>query len=357
MRLKGISLEDICKSYRWLGHSDGVSELVSLDCNYRPGHENLEWNKTHQAFPVTRYVQSEEELLSFVKEQYRNGDRMVCIGLNPRPKPLKNGKGYARAAREDEIGSAQNILFDLDYTDRTFKMDAIESFEGFAREADAYSQDLGLRPPVRGYSGRGWHLLYAHAPISTADCPDLSARVAKFADDFRSDLHKELAKAGLELDSTFDLRRMVRLYGTAKPSVGIVSRFYGSARQEDVGLRDYLLGMTLGDNGKRTTGNGPLYGASLITVYDQVPTVVQRLLKRDAQLRDLWHGNGKAHDSDTTSSGYDYSFAQRLIFLGVRDVDLLGTAIALRPGSSYREKDKPESYLRRTIGKALMGQG
>ncbi len=357
MSVKGISLEDICRSRRWLGHGRGVSELVSLDPRYRAGREHLEWNKANKTFPVTRYVRNEDELLAFVKSQYGNGERMVCIGINPRAKVLKNSKGYERATREEEIEVAQNILFDLDYEEPVFKSDAVKGFETFAKEVDAYSQDLGLLVPVRGYSGRGWHLLYAHAPIRIRDCQDLSARIAKFADDFRSDLHKELHIAGLRLDKTHDLRRMVRLYGTAKPTVGIVSRFYGNERVEDAALRDYLLSMTLAEDAVSKSCNGPVYGASLITVYDQLPTVIDRLLKRDDELRDLWQGNGKSLKNDASGSGYDYSFVQRLIFLGVRDVDLLGTAIALRPGSSYKEKNKPESYLRRTIAKALMGSG
>src|SRR5579872_2392752 len=60
-------------------------------------------------------------------------------------------------------------------------------------------------------------------------------------------------------DSTQDLRRMVRCYGTGKPGVGVVSRFYGRERVEDAALRDYLLGL-------RVSSGRPMAGAVRVNV-------------------------------------------------------------------------------------------
>ena len=77
-----------------------------------------------------------------------------------------------------------------------------------------------------------------------------------------------------------------------------------------------------------------------------------QLLRQDEKLKDLWEGNGKAK-GDTSGLGYDFSIARRLLALGYRDVDQIGTVLALRPNGSFQNGNKKEEYLCRTIGKAL----
>jgi hypothetical protein len=116
----------------------------------------------------------------------------------------------------------------------------------------------------------------------------------------------------------------------------------------------HLLGLKMSERSRPVgIGGNPLYGASLVSIYDRLPVVVESLIKRDEKLRDLWEGRNKPQDTDTSGSGYDFSIARRLIVLGVRDIDVLSTAIALRPGSSYCENGKDEQYLRRTVAAAL----
>jgi hypothetical protein len=353
IEVKGYSLDDVCRSYRWLGHSAGHTEVVALHPNYKPGADHLEWNEQHQTFPIVRYVRNEEQLLGFV-QQHQNSGRMLCYGLNPRPQAFRNAKGYERSAKEEEIEQAQNMLFDVDLAEGAVA-NGMQAFEKFCLEADAYFSDLGLKVPARAYSGRGLHLLFAHPPIRVKECSDLAERVAKFARDFGEDLHKELSQLNAKLDHSHDLRRMVRIYGTAKPEVGIVSRFYGNERTEDTALVTYLRSVSLAS--ASNDNDQPVYGPSLIRIQKQLPAIVENLLYRDEKLRALWRGMGKPADQDISGSGYDFSIARRLIILGIRDVDVLATAIALRPESSYGKGSKDERYLRRTIAKALMGSG
>ena len=347
--VKGYSLEDAVRFYRWAGHEGSFTELCALHPRYKPGQENLEWNRLHNAFPITAYSRNESDLARFL-EGHKDSGRMLCMGLNPRPQAFKNGKGYARSAREEEIVEAKSILFDLDYADKSWKPAGDDGFGRFKKEADDRFRDLGFKPPAYSSTGRGYHLLFAYPAIKLSECLDFSERIGKFAHEFKEDLHKELAELNLTLDSTFDSRRMVRIPGTAKPSIGLISRFHGGAREEDAALASYLLSMNVAEEPDRFR---PMYGASLIAVYGRLPPVVENLMLRDPKLKALWTGNGKPEDQDQSGSGYDYSLARRLIVLGVRDVDVIGTAIALRPGSSYEQKD--ERYLRRTIAKALMG--
>jgi hypothetical protein len=345
-----ISLEDVCRSYRWLGHQGMLTEVVALHPGYRPGPEHVGWNKEHQTFPRTAYAGSEQALLRFIDEHYANGRRMVCMSLNPRSQAFRNERGFARGAREDEISLNQNILFDFDGKQGA----AAGDYRKFAEQARFYFQDDGLKPPVYAETGRGFHFLFAHPALSTREHSDISERIAAFADRFREEFHKELAALGLSLDRTQDLRRMVRVYGTAKPSVGTNSKFYGDERVEDEALASHLLNLRLKREARPVgVGGEPVYGAALVRVYDKLPVVVESLLRHDEKLRDLWEGKSKPASTDISGSGYDYSLARRLIVLGVRDLDVLSTAIALRPGSSYRENGKDEQYLRRTVAAAL----
>jgi len=349
------SLEDVCRSYRWLGHEGALTEMVALHPGYRPGPEHVAWNKEHQTFPRTAYVVNEKALLRFIDEHYGNARRMVCMSLNPRSQVFRNERGYARGAREDEIEVSQNILFDFDGKEPATPQ-RTAAYRRFVQDASGYFQDHGLKPPAYAETGRGFHLLLAYPAISAREHPDLGERIATFAGQFRDDFHKELASLDVSLDRTHDLRRMVRVYGTAKGSVGINSKFYGHERVEDEALAVYLLALKLPEQSKPVRiGGDPLYGASLVSIYDRLPVVVESLIRRDEKLRDLWEGRNKPENTDTSGSGYDYSIVRRLIVLGVRDLDVLSTAIAVRPGSSYRENGKDEQYLRRTVAAALTG--
>jgi len=350
-----ISLEEVCKSYRCLGLEGGLTEVVALHPGYRPGAEHVAWNKEHQTFPRTAYVTGEQALLRFIDEHYGNGKRMICMSLNPRSQVFRNERGFPRGAYEAEIEVSQNMLFDFDGK-QPASPQATAAYQEFFKEARLHFQGEGLKPPTYAETGRGFHFLFAYPAISARAHADIAERIASFTDRFRDDFHKELAALKVTLDRTHDLRRMVRVYGTAKPSVGINSKLYGRERVEDEVLAVHLLGLQVSERSKPIgVGGNPLYGASLVSIYDRVPVVVESLIKRDEKLRDLWEGRNKPENSDISGSGYDYSIVRRLIVLGVRDIDVLSTAIAHRPGSSYRENGKDEQYLRRTVAAALTG--
>ncbi len=349
--LSAISLDDVLRSYHWLGHEKrGVTELVAIHPAYRPGRENYRWNKERDAFPRVSYAESVSDVTWFVKRYGKT--HMVCYGLNPRPEPYRNKANYFRSAKENEIAVAQNILFDFDYQSKQVSKAQVTAFDVFCREARDYFADLGIAAPVKAHSGRGEHFLFAMAPIATKECNDLYRRVHKFHEDFRQDFHKELDHLEMTLDQTSDLRRVVKCYGTSKPGLNLISRFYGNERQEDQGLSTYIQSMIVDQ--MAYSRHEPLYGASLVAVNEQLPAIVNSILKSDEKLRDLWHGKGKPKASDTSGSGYDWSIARRLMVLGVRDLDVIATALALRPNGSYQNGDKDCGYLRRTIASAMV---
>jgi hypothetical protein len=165
-----------------------------------------------------------------------------------------------------------------------------------------------------------------------------------FCDDFREAYQHELSDLETKLDSTQDLRRMVRIYGTAKPAIGIVSRFYGRERVEDEGLRAYLLEMKLSEPSPNP----------VLQVAGELPRWFLELVEADSRVKDLWSGTGKTDGFDNSRSGYDYSLTLRLLRLGYRNLDELATIMVLRPEGSVQKSGKGEGYVRRTIANALM---
>ncbi|MDA2934972.1 hypothetical protein MYX82_11615, partial [Acidobacteria bacterium AH-259-D05] len=125
------SLEDIAKSFNWLGHQSWT-ELNAFHPDYKPGRENFEWNLKQKTFPRIWYAREEKEVVNFV-ERY-SGSRTVCYGINPRPRIFKNKRGYARSALDKEIELSQSILFDFDFESRKVTRKQVTGFESFLKK-------------------------------------------------------------------------------------------------------------------------------------------------------------------------------------------------------------------------------
>lgn len=145
---------------------------------------------------------------------------------------------------------------------------------------------------------------------------------------------------------------MVRIYGTAKPKLGILSEFYGGHRNEDERLLDYLLELEIAKE-PHLRGAGT-QGQTNLNVARELPEWFARLLETNADVRALWSGQGKPDGTDTSGSGFDYSLTRRLLGLGYRNFDDLATILVLRPGGSVQTHGKGDLYVRRTIANALL---
>jgi hypothetical protein len=220
------SLKDVVDSYRWLGQ--GLTELNAFHPEYRPGRENRDWNRERQAYPVVRYARSEREVVRFV-EQYA-GTRLVCYSINPRPHVLRNENGFVRAALDADVRHVQNLLLDLDPAGETPSPAQLRDLDGLLDRANSYFSDLGLAVPARARTGRGRHLLFALPAVAVQDCPDIGQRLAQFRGGFLDAYRQELDRIDVRLDPIGGIRRLAKVYGTAKPG-GVMSRFCGGERQ------------------------------------------------------------------------------------------------------------------------------
>jgi hypothetical protein len=335
------SRADVRRGYAWLGHQGSYTELTILHPEYRA--DDPERNREHKAWPITQYVSSVAGVEDLVR-QYA-GERFVCYGINPRPAILTKPDGRLRSATEADIGVSQNVLLDLDL-EGTVTPERLDALKAFLARADEYFTALGCRRPVLAATGRGSHLLFAYQPIPVATCPDLRERLRAFRDQFCRAVQQDLTRLAARVDRTQDLRRVTRVYGTSKPGVASISRFYGRERNEDEALREHLLRLDV------STTVAPVPPPPL-TVSDALPDWFTSLLATDDRLRALWQGEGKPAGMDQATSGYDYSLVRYLIRHGHQDPDQLGTILSLRPAGSVRRHQKSTEYVARRVQQAL----
>jgi hypothetical protein len=151
---------DVTRSHEWLHHNGTYTEVTILHPEYRRGER--EWNREHDAWPITRYITSAAELLHIVR-QYA-GERMICSGLNPRPAILRHKDGRLRSATETDIAISQTLLLDIDLH-ATVTPERMDNLRRFLNRADEYFASNGLQRPVRARTTRGSHLLFAYDPI------------------------------------------------------------------------------------------------------------------------------------------------------------------------------------------------
>lgn len=336
----------------WLGHRNH-SELFAKPKHFRPGKENYQWNKQHRAWPVTAYAEDPQRALVFAIRHARTS--MVCVGLNDRPRPLVNDRGYPTSTKEDGIELSRNLFLDIDFTEKPPKESQLRDLESYlTTEGFAWYRDMGFRAPEFGFSGQGYQLHSGYAPVYVAETPDIADRLRKFSLEFQTDHDKALEKVGAQVDtSVHDLRRMVKIFGTAKPEVGVRSIWYGGQRTEDEALRSYLIGMVMEPEQEQATSSRPLYGPQLLHANGDLPPLFLNLLRQDARLNAYWHGRGKTN-GDGSRTGYDFSVVRRLLVLGYRDIDDLATVLSVRPDGAVKQAQRGENYVRRTIANALL---
>jgi hypothetical protein len=290
-----------------------------------------------EAFPRVAYVSGESQLLGFVRRFHPS--RMVCCSLNWREEPRVGRHGFAVASREDEVLVSRSLLLDFDVVGVSLPS-RVAALERFVRRGVVdYFRDHGFVDPSLACSGGGFHVLAAYPPVHVAQFPDVRDRLRAFRDEVAREFRGELSRLEVALDRTQDLRRMVKLYGTAKVG-GEVSRFFGGARVPDPRLREYVLS-------RRASASG---AGGVRLELGGAPSWLAGLLERDVELASLWRGE-KPVGTDASQSGLDYSVARRLLRLGRTDVAEVACALAARPGS--RALERGEAYVRRTIGAAL----
>jgi len=252
-----------------------------------------------------------------------------------------------RVALESDIAISQNLFIDLDFADKKYLDEKIASLETILPQFDEYFLNKGAHhPPVKAYTGQGYHLLFSIPRIKIKDHPDIRNRIKMYQDQFREEFSKTFGDIGIKVDSIHDLKRMVKIYGTTKKDVGRLSKFYGGQRHEDAGLRKHLLAMKLSE---------PTLENKVVESIKELPQLFKALLERDKRLQELWSGKGKSECSDTSRSGFDFSIVKYLLKTGmVTDINDLSAILTHRPNGAVKGSGKGESYVKHTIANAIL---
>lgn len=345
--------EAVSAFYRWLGHRE-ASEVLILDPAFRPGREHRAWNRDHRTYPITRYVRSEAQLLNLVR-QYAGG-KLIAIGHNERPRAFTNEHGFPRSAKEPEIRTSRQLFCDVDVEGEGKSPTQHRALGDYLRtELNRYFRDLGFQEPVITSSGKGYHVWVAHKAVRVEDHPDIAVRQKRFVSNLGDDHKDGLSRLEAKVDaSVCDLRRVVKLPGTAKPGYRRLAEWpEGIQRTEDPAALDYLLNITIDDPKPVSSAMTPAFGPRLVAANGQLPELFVNLLRHDERLQNLWHGRGKTN-GDASNSGYDFSLTRRLLSLGYRNIDDLATVLAARPEGAVKQGGRGEDYIRRTIANALL---
>ncbi len=190
-------------------------------------------------------------------------------------------------------------------------------------EVGFYLRKKQIREPVTAFTGNSYHLLFPLPAIKVEEQPDIGDRLKQFRDIIHDEVSGQMRAEGIKLDSTVDLRRVAKIYGTKKPCKGArLSKFYGSERIEDFVLREYLLSVDLTE---------PVFDGVSLTISDTLPAKCQNLLRTDSYIQKLWNNEAKAAMADVSRTGCDLSLIKECINKGITDINDLVTILALRP--------------------------
>ncbi len=331
---------DIIASYRWLSHKGhGYTELRAFHKDYRPGRENFEHNKKNNAFPKIWYVKTESDVMRFVQKYHK--DHTVCYGFNPLSIIPRNHKGYPRGSRDEDIKTVMNFYFDIDFEKEPVNREDFLELRDLLDDIDFYLKKLKITPPVRAFTGNGYHLLFSLQPVHVKDLPDIKQKLNLFRKEIQYEFSPALKRIGAKMDNTINLSRVGKIYGTKKPHGKYCSRFLGKERVEDNVLFDYLRSLEPEERPVDT-----------VPILDKLPESFLSLLDEDEIIQRLWEGVGKC-DGDTTRTGYDFSLVIECIRKGITDFVVLATILKLRPEGAVQKSGKGDAYVRLTIANAI----
>lgn len=337
--------DDVKRAFAWLDHAQfGYTELAAIHKDFKHGKDNFKENLKNDRLPKIWYVKKPYQIINFVRRYWK--EHTCCFGVNPRPELLRNRYGYARSALETDIQILTTYFFDLDCQSENSD-EYFAEVELFIAKTEGFFDDIGVNPPTKAFSGRGFHLLFSPSPISIKENPDIKQRLHEFMKKFEAEFRKDLTELKIKIDSTLDIRRLAKIYGTKKadPKIRRISRFYGEERKDDSALKKYLLSLEVKEEHRNSQ--------SIIEI-DDLPQRFVKLMKQSQTIKNLWEGEGK-REGDVSSTGYDFSLIVQCIKNGITDVNELASILANRPQGAYQQSGKNKAYISRTIGKAIMG--
>ena len=329
--------EEASAAWRVLGYADGhAGECAELRFITRGGAKSL-------------FVSTEKEMLDTVSAH--GAGTLVAISVQPRTL-ARSGKTAA------DVEVVRTLFLDIEPDNGKGVVASPaqrERAQQFVRDhVTSWFKGQHLADPVIADSGNGVHVFAPVPPIEVAACADIAARMKALRNKMASDLDAEAKAAGVRIDSTQDLHRVVKLHGTSKPARGQrISRFLGeAARKEDAALRSLLLATDPATADPMTPTPKSRVALAAGWKKTAVPERFDELLRDHDRLKGAYHGT--LDDlKDRTRSGQDMSLVGQLVHLGVVDEEALGAILWSTPHGKAREHSDPQRYIERTIAAAF----
>lgn len=289
--LSEFNENDVRNFYQFLGHKN-ETEIRMI-----PPEEN----KPRQLRQF--FVKSEGEFVKMCEEY--NGQFQVYAGLNERtPQGTKN----------EDVPLQSILLIDIDPKRPKNTSASSEQIAAAAKakeELKAFLRSIGSTP-IESFSGNGYHLLIKIPPTPPAKIA-LKLRI------FYEQLRNVVSVADVNIDATHDAARVCKVPGTLSIK-GKEHRLAVLKTHTNVEPSQQLLNYILSLESEKTVTQT----TTLLGSFDEK---LQKILERDAVLRDCLDGNYEPHVSPNkngkkSESEAEMLAANRLYFYGLEDHEI-----------------------------------
>ena len=162
-------------------------------------------------FPICKIVNNVDTFVSVCRQW--NGKRNVYVGLRDRRAKLRT------CGRTEDIEAVQSVALDIDpirQTDTPSTKSELDRAIRFAEAIAGWIEENGYKKPWIAVTGNGC-CLYFLLPMERINARNRSALtkgIEIFEDWVRSNVKKEMVKYKCNIDSMYDLPRIVRVIGT-----------------------------------------------------------------------------------------------------------------------------------------------
>jgi hypothetical protein len=288
----------------------------------------------------------------FIRALVRCGPGCLCtLSVNPRRS--------AGSGKDEDVAIVRNLVIDMEPDNA--RGEAASEAQRERCRALVFDRILpwcdatGIAKPVVGDSGNGVHLVFAIPDTDVARFSDIKTKAAAFREKLVCENETSIREAGVRVDHTFDLSRVLKVYGTAKPLPGHrVACFMGAPeRCPDARLVALLQSLDASARVSTAVSRKIVIPPGDLREED-IPERFWSLLDEHPRLRLAW--NGKLDDiTDRTRSGQDLSLVGQLVRLGIVDPLSLARILYNAPHGKARDATSSRGYVERTIAVAFDG--
>jgi hypothetical protein len=271
---------------------------------------------------------TEQQVKDFVARWH--GQRVVCFGVNKVRDTYRGG----RHADHNDVPVVTHLFLDfdgnqIDPTDPAKKRwkpgQGPELAAKLIPRLEAFTKKMGFAPWAYAITDKGVHAYARVPPIRVSSHPDIAQRLAYLT---TTVLRKEVADLPCKTDSVFDLSRVVKITGTAKPGAGI-SRFAAKSEPKlsaDKVLKKYLLTLKLEAPADAMANDAALTEGPSPDILEAVA--------HSRHLRELVASVASAQDRSKS----EFALTRELYLRGFRGADQVAKYRITIPGSKAREQ-------------------